>query len=550
MSKQVKIVTLDALGYRSLIPQTSPQRDYASNIAALCERRPEYHYEYNRSGKEYWLRRIERRKGCNIIPMARCLARFGKDQWIDKKDMRWLDDYSRSSYAEYNRRKGIGSTIEDCIKLMKHLCAEKEPHIAFTNFAKGIGFAQYSDLEAILRQAFDIYFCSYPDGIVTCYMLDDRFAKLFGFQRASYAFSNFKPEEFDKRPGSRKFAALRDWHYIDHIHIIPLLLDLADYFFYPNISGFHADNIGLVLHFSLAKPYIYTPGVWPPTWMDIPLAHASFAGEQIPWTVLLGEQSATEKASYRRYCYKDIPDLPGRIAMVDWVINRASILWYELTDICNYLDEDNIIDPIYCFEHSLTIDRLFRIIILASINSIPNVAKGLTFEVADLLETLAEMHLPNGISKDMVFKMLFNPIDAPGYICKCISDMPKDIHKYLVSTIAAIYSDIEKSVFESIYIPGLIKGNGVMVKDRKLENMVEEKYGQFIGNVMRALRNTHHGYITKRDPANRPSRYLSITTGNIADSLSALPSYWALACLGDPSGFIGLPMLPIGKFEI
>ena len=66
---------------------------------------------------------------------------------------------------------------------------------------------------------------------------------------------------------------------------------------------------------------------------------------------------------------------------------------------------------------------------------------------------------------------------------------------------------------------------------------------------MRALRNTHHGYLTRGDLRNRPSRYLSITTGNTPNSLSALPGYWALALLGNPSSFIGLPMLPIGEYE-
>jgi hypothetical protein len=73
----------------------------------------------------------------------------------------------------------------------------------------------------------------------------------------------------------------------------------------------------------------------------------------------------------------------------------------------------------------------------------------------------------------------------------------------------------------------------------------------FVSNVMRAPRNTHHGYLTSQDRhAEAVSRYLAITNGNVTDDISLLPAIWWLACLGNPLTFCGIPAQPVGQHAV
>jgi hypothetical protein len=64
----------------------------------------------------------------------------------------------------------------------------------------------------------------------------------------------------------------------------------------------------------------------------------------------------------------------------------------------------------------------------------------------------------------------------------------------------------------------------------------------FCGQIIRALRNTQHGYLTRGDKySNRPARFLSMIDGNTPDNLPTLALTWVLALLASPNKFIGNP---------
>lgn len=80
------------------------------------------------------------------------------------------------------------------------------------------------------------------------------------------------------------------------------------------------------------------------------------------------------------------------------------------------------------------------------------------------------------------------------------------------------------------------------MKNRRLTSEEFQNDDEFCGNVMRSLRNTHHGYLTRSDiNSKRPSRYLSIINGSTSDDFPTLTMLWVLALLASPERFIGNP---------
>jgi hypothetical protein len=109
-----------------------------------------------------------------------------------------------------------------------------------------------------------------------------------------------------------------------------------------------------------------------------------------------------------------------------------------------------------------------------------------------------------------------------------------------------ISNNLYCKIYNSIWVKDKIINNSVLVKDRNLLNENAEDINEFSGNLIRALRNTHHGYFTRADrtPSRtnfRPSRYFSISTGELPDDLPSLAFLWFLLLLKSPEQFIANP---------
>jgi hypothetical protein len=92
-----------------------------------------------------------------------------------------------------------------------------------------------------------------------------------------------------------------------------------------------------------------------------------------------------------------------------------------------------------------------------------------------------------------------------------------------------------------VWLDYRIHGDDIIVKDKSLKKDINEDISLFTSNVIRALRNTHHGYFSRNDQSKRPSRYLSLVDGNIPDSFSSITLFWLLCLLEDRNSFIGSP---------
>jgi len=231
--------------------------------------------------------------------------------------------------------------------------------------------------------------------------------------------------------------------------------------------------------------------------------------------------------------------------MISWTVDAASSLWFELTDPCNFIT-DGSIDFVWAFEHLLTTDRALRLAMsaLAASSSFQRISH--SFETADLFAEVAHVWNPTTDPADFM-KGLFNPTSGQRRIDSSLSGAPSPIRDVVAA--ASTYDDLRKTVLDSIWFGPDRKADHVLVRNRSLTGVNKEKPEDFVANVMRTLRNAHHGYFTKSDPGKRPSRYLAPITGNTPDSLSSLPLIWWLALLASPRQFVGWSPLPMRTFD-
>jgi hypothetical protein len=73
-----------------------------------------------------------------------------------------------------------------------------------------------------------------------------------------------------------------------------------------------------------------------------------------------------------------------------WFIDQVNRLLFELTDVANFTvgrDPENPVDPVFGFEHHLTVDRLLKKTMTSMALDEAPVGNLMAFEVADLYDT-------------------------------------------------------------------------------------------------------------------------------------------------------------------
>jgi len=145
-----------------------------------------------------------------------------------------------------------------------------------------------------------------------------------------------------------------------------------------------------------------------------------------------------------------------------------------------------------------------------------------------------------------MFKRLFNTAEAPSLLCSQLKRVPDPEGPYLCEFIRILYAGLESAVLKSVWLKSKVQGKSVLVRNKQLTGESPEVVSEFVGNLMRAYRNGHHGYFSSKDEP-RPSRYLFLVDGTIPDALASLPSIWFLAYLIDP-GIVGWRRLEMGMY--
>jgi hypothetical protein len=128
--------------------------------------------------------------------------------------------------------------------------------------------------------------------------------------------------------------------------------------------------------------------------------------------------------------------------------------------------------------------------------------------------------------------------------------LPPPFSQYFQQVIDGLYSHLESTVIDSMYVGSKVAPTGgILVENRLGTGDVEETRAEFTANVVRALRNAHHGYFTELDRSRRPSRYLALVTGDLPETFSYLGVLFGIGMLADPEAMIRWRTIPVGLYD-
>ncbi|NUQ79190.1 MAG: hypothetical protein HUU21_37225 [Polyangiaceae bacterium] len=551
-----------ALGYGKLGPRAGEAPDRADNLARVA-RNPQYSFDVHSQAADRFIRRRARKVGVPPEPMLLRVDAFDQAVWVGRnKTLPSLQAHRPTSFYQKHATQPKASRT-DCMNLVRTILnANLATYLRVVRFEQGIAFAADADLDDVLREAIDHFFQWQPTGAVRVYSVSQQFESYHGFLRAGYVMEHVAVAQLGALQ-QQGFASLRAWHPLSSIDASRLTLTQMDHIFYPYVTGFIAGPLGLLFHFVLGDPVCHDPGPWPPDWPAVPRSLASFGGELIDrGAAIAGQPTAAQRATHHRFLFTQAPALQHRLELEDWWIERANVVEYELLDPTNAVDRaTGCIDFRDAFEHALTTDRIRRSTLASNTFPYPSATKSNVFAIADLYETLCRVHAPQRAAAmpappanftQNYFKQLFHRTYARALTDYCLQGMPAGPRAEITRARDAAYDELSNSVLGAVFTPGARQvGGGVSVVGLGGAAPTVEPDDVFVANVMRALRNTHHGYMTSQDRRlEAPSRYLAITNGNVTDDISFLPAVWWLSFIGDPSAFCGMVIQPVGQHPV
>lgn len=428
-------------------------------------------------------------------------------------------------------------TYNKCLEMVKTLDGGYT-HKEIDQFKKGIFYCDTKYLEDLLKVAFeDVFFNKFPEGKIISVRLDSLYYKRSGMIRGMYALNHY-PDIKSKITDFNGFNTLKNWLMIESHEIFSSVLGFAEHFFFPFVTAFHANyRIGLYFIFIPTIPVEYKLDNYPRDIMDFIRTGSDFGKQKI------NNLDWTNENLYAKYCFNPSPSFNESEEFIVWAVDKSNNFIKRYLDINNFTEAKDLskIDPIFSLEYNLSLLHLIKIClsILSSHNIYFN--KSITFQAADLLGELSnydQFGLPSSVD---FFKMLFNKDKIIPVIEGVLNNSQLSFRNKLISTVNHLYNNLNETIKNSVWLDYRINGNDIIVKDKSLTNDINEDISLFTSNVIRVLRNTHHGYFSRNDQNKRPSRYLSLVDGNIPDSFSSLTLFWLLCLLEDRNSFIGSP---------
>lgn len=526
----------DALGYervfdtsrQAAVPgSTLPRDDRASAVRLARHFEARAGYAVHEETDAVWMRDPGKTKAGAKPP-------FTVLGDLDAKTYRTSTLYSRIALiraTDYGSLDLPGGSPMDTTAQIEGFEASPGTASGFYKLSLAVAFHQTEGFEAHLRdRVAPAFFRAFPKGRIRLVGTAYDYERRQGCVRAGFVAAQYGVGAITNLDS---LNAMSRWTTLAPGDQLRLVLDLGALALYPNVPYVPAYRPGLAVIFVPSEPVAQQHGAFPADWLDVYGSRADFANRS-------SVRGSTERV-HRRHVHSASLSTTAALDWINWLIERAADHVRWSTDPTGYL-EGGLIDFVTCFEHGLTADRLLRKGVAAQTAAQASLRKGAAFEVADILQELDAKW--SGLPSDL-FKTLFRPSAGAPLLKQAFASAPKAVGALLTSGVSDAYAALEGTVKASIIRHDKVQSAGVLVRNKALTAEVLEDFDTFTGNVVRALRNTHHGYMTSGDRQARPSRYLALVTGETPDELAYIGVLSALAYLADPSGMVQRPAYPM-----
>jgi len=326
------------------------------------------------------------------------------------------------------------------------------------------------------------------------------------------------------------------------------LLEVATLLFFPRQQYFTGTRSGLLSVFIPGEPFVEDKQPFPASWRDLFTDHYDFAkGERYTPDLTTLATAGPPPDSLTPILERATHDASDVEQLVRWLVERYNVLAFHQTEPAEFLDGD-LVDFVTCFEHALTLDRSLRKGMSCVVSAESVIRKESAMEIADIIGELGSYWAGKKDGSER-FKKLVHPVHGLALLKAALRTAPAPFDTILLDIAADIYDNLRATIIGSVFVPAKKNASGILVRNKDLSKENLESFDDFTANVTRALRNTHHGYLTNNDPSLRPSRYLALVNGSLPEAFARLGSLLALAATVDPETMFGWKFMPVGAFE-
>jgi hypothetical protein len=216
------------------------------------------------------------------------------------------------------------------------------------------------------------------------------------------------------------------------------------------------------------------------------------------------------------------------LEFVNQYIQKLNSFIYFLIDPSNFtLSGSDRWGALSQYQAWLCIERLADEIILMLTDDTPYLRKVALFRVLDQLASLTSKDIPKQVR---TFKNFLLPQGEIDIISSGLLEYSGTVAKYVLSLLDAMRENILQTGTNSIYVTERINKNKGTVT---LLTNEEISLRNFVVEMVRELRNTYHGYYTKRF-----KDYLAISSGDTPDNIPGIGFLAFFALIARPDLFI------------
>jgi hypothetical protein len=185
---------------------------------------------------------------------------------------------------------------------------------------------------------------------------------------------------------------------------------------------------------------------------------------------------------------------PEYFNLIEWWFDKLNHLFNYLLNPINFTKHNNKINPDRQFVTALTVDRIFKESSLVQTelrkNPVPFVSFNLSFAVLDKISGLISQGGINGNDAEIFKKLLKKSIITPK-LREIFDTLPHPFDNYFRNQFKKDYTKLEKAVKDSIFLDIF----STSVKDKMNISGKNISFEEYIPDILRTIRNSHHGYI-------------------------------------------------------
>jgi hypothetical protein len=523
MSDIIQTASWADFGYRRLgdLPE-----DGSGLTAAQVAERLLQHGDYETT-PDCWARRRARKRGTRFPASLEIVDVLDRETALDNDRLAFIERHASSKWVRVERgHVQFRADLNGLAEGVKGAETFEDRWRGMYRLSQALFYAGPEWLGMMLRQhVAPTFFRLYPNGKIVVLRYDTGVDEAAAIQRCLYAFAQ-TPLPNLVQGGFEGIQTLLKWHSGSLTGLVPRLLNLFFSLFYPFVGGACGGPVGLVFVFLFDPPEQHTLLPFPRNWLAFASQSASFGKEEADIMEMVQNLNgpAHQRASHQRYQHAQGFTVAERLSFLHWYIARLNRLLYELTDACNFPkggDPEVAVDPVFGYEHRLTVDRLMRKTLLAmSLDDAPT-GDLMGFEVADLYDGLSERFRnckADGVrfQKTEFFKTLFDTQEAPALLVPRLVQLPQPFGAYFTDLATEAYRKIEETVIGSVWPSSKVQQGGVLVRNEDLSKEV--------------LMPAPKSWAKSCGPTGMPTTVTSLPTRNRRTALRGSCSWWTATC--------------------